>query len=616
MTEVKRFMDPHEVPPVRGTEGWEEMYSYYLLFSKDDPKRAEYESSRFWFRDNVHLPDPMYPLDPNLACDMNFSGIAAIANRAFSLPNFKSYDPRIVNGYVYVNSVEPEDPEEMQKRAEIFEPRINYIFQNWDKYYAGWTQECDSLLEEMRQLEFAELIEVEPESIMPELYKYYPVHKLYSEYLKLWDIMVRMSQQTKKALLPSYGADLVFIENMRNLFPGISDTAITQIAQGFESKLFRAVEELQKLAQSAFNLGVSGAILESKKWEEASTKLQETDGGRKWLEDFEAGRYPWFEMSTGEGWQKDCVSWNENLDIPLGSLKNYLNALKDGKSIARPKEEVLRRRDEITEEYRSLIKNEEDAKAFDSLIGLTRMVASASEDHSIYQGSWFHNLYDRKLRQIGQLFVNQGILTDKEDVFLFNRQDLDCVVWELYTSWCRGVEPAAKYYWPKRIERRKEIMDRLREWIAPPGLGIVPETIKSPTTIVLFGITPELVNSWWEAGTVSEEEIKELKGFSGSAGIVEGNARVCRSVSDIGTLQPGEIMVTPSTAPTWAPAFQIVGGCVTDMGGIFCHTAIVAREYGIPAVVGTGYATARIKTGDRISVNGDTGVVTIVERAG
>ena len=614
MAEVRRFMSPHEVPTIPGTEGWEEMYSYYLLFSKEDPVRAEYESSRFWFRDNVHLPEPMYPLDPNLACDMNFSGIAAIANRALLIPNFKSYDPRVVNGYVYVSSVEPE-AKEIPQRAEIFEPRIGYVFENWAKYFEGWTQECDSLLGEMKQLEFAELVEVEPETIMPELHKYYPVHKMYSEYLKLWDIMVRMSQQTKKALLPSYGADLVFIENMRKLFPGISDKAITQLTQGFESKLFRAVEELQQLAQSAFDLGLSKEIKMAKTWEDVEAKLQQKDSGKKWLKEFEDRRYPWFEMSTGEGWQKSCVAWNENLNIPLGHLKDYIDALEAGKAITRPKEEVLKSRDKITKEYRGLIKNKEDAGAFDSLIGLTRMVAAASEDHSIYQGSWFHNLYDRKLRQIGQLLVNQDILKDKEDVFLLNRQNLDCVVWELYTSWCRGVEPAAKYYWPKRIERRKEILERFRAWTAPPGLGIVPETIESPTTIVLFGITPELVNSWWEASEISDEETIELKGFSGSAGEAEGVARVCRTVSDIATLKTGEILVTPSTAPTWAPAFQIVSGVVTDMGGIFSHTAIVAREYGIPAVVGAGYATSRIKSGDKIKIDGDSGVVKIIERA-
>jgi pyruvate, water dikinase len=611
----KRFTSPYEVPPVPGAEGWEDLYSYYLLFRREDATRVQQEESRFWFRDNVHLPEVLYPLDANLACDMNFSGIGAIANRALVVPNFRAYDPRIVNGYVYISSVEPTDPEEMGRRAQVFEPRIDHMLKNWDDFYGGWTRECDALIARMQALEFADLLEVEPDSVLPDLARHYPVHRLWAEYLELWDLMVRMSQQTKKALLPSYGGDLVFIDNMRKLFPGISDTAITTIAQGFESKLFRAVEELQRLAAAAFEAGLAEAFAAAGSWAELEGLLGGTVAGRSWLERFEAVRYPWFEMSTGEGWQRGCIAWNDDLDIPLRHLKDYLSHLAAGRRIARPREEVLAARDATAAKYRALIPNETDRQGFDQLVGLARMLAPASEDHSIYQGSWFRNLYARKLRRLGSILVNHGILAEAEDVFLFRKQDLDSVVWELYTSWCRGVEPAAKVVWPARLRRRKEILEVLRGWTAPPALGTVPASIESPTTIVLFGITPELVASWWEAGQEDAEVTAALQGFSGASGTAEGTARLCRSPEDIAELEPGEILVTPSTAPTWAPAFGMVSGVVTDMGGIFCHTAIVAREYGLPAVVGTGYATARIRTGDRIRIDGDAGTVEILERA-
>jgi len=611
----RRFTDPHEIETIPGTEGWQEMYPYYLLFNKEPPELAKWESSRFWFLDNIHCPRPMYPLDPSLACDMNYSGIGAIANRALMLPDFKSLYPRIVNGYNYVHSFEPETQEEVERRAKKFEPRISYIYENWNEFYTTCIREADRLIEEMKKLEFSELIEEEPESIMSHIITYYPVHNLYDEYLKLWSLMVQMSQQTKKILLPSYGADLVFVDSARRLFPGISDEVITQLVQGFESILFRGLDELQKLAQSAVDLGISEALLNSVNWDEASSTLQLEEAGRKWLEQFEAARDPWFEMSTGEGWQKYDVAWNDDLDYPFAKIKDYVESLKVGKRITRPKEEVLKRRDKITEEYRDLISNEDDRNAFERLLGLTRMVSAATEDHSVYQSSWFHNLYCRKLRRIGELLVHADILKDNEDVFLLNKSDLDSVVWELYTSWARGVPPVSKYYWPKKIERRREIIERFRDWIAPPALGLAPEAVTSANTIVNFGITTELVNSWLEAGAASEEEAKELKGFAVSVGVVVGTARVCRYVEDTADLKPGEIMVTPSTAPAWAPAFQIAGGCVTDMGGLFSHTAIVAREYGLPAVVGTGYATARIKTGDKIRLDGGEGIVTIVERA-
>jgi pyruvate,water dikinase len=301
--------------------------------------------------------------------------------------------------------------------------------------------------------------------------------------------------------------------------------------------------------------------------------------------------------------------------VPLRHMVDYLRALEAGESIARPRDQVLAERDRITAEYRGLIPNPQDAAAFDGLVGLTRMVAPASEDHSIYQGSWFHSLYSRKIRGVGSLLERHGILEEPEDVFMLNRQELDSVVWEMYTSWARGVEPVARYHWPERIQRRKEILERLRGWSPPPALGTVPEVITSPVSVVLFGVTPELVEAWWEAGQEDAGRQDRLVGLSGSAGVVEGVARLCRSVHDLADLQAGEIMVTPSTAPTWAPAFQLAAGVVTDMGGIFCHTAIVAREYGLPAVVGTGYATGRIRNGDRIRVDADAGLVEVLERS-
>ena len=83
------------------------------------------------------------------------------------------------------------------------------------------------------------------------------------------------------------------------------------------------------------------------------------------------------------------------------------------------------------------------------------------------------------------------------------------------------------------------------------------------------------------------------------------------TVGEVGQLQQGEILVAPTTSPSWAPAFAKIGACITDVGGVMSHAAIVCREYGMPAVVGTGHATKIIKTGMRIRVDGSTGAVTI-----
>jgi pyruvate, water dikinase len=104
----------------------------------------------------------------------------------------------------------------------------------------------------------------------------------------------------------------------------------------------------------------------------------------------------------------------------------------------------------------------------------------------------------------------------------------------------------------------------------------------------------------------------EIRGYAASPGVVEGVARVLRSVNEIGQIRDGEILVCPVTAPSWAPVFGKIKAAVSDIGGTMSHAAIVAREYGMPAVVGTGHATKRITTGQRLRVDGDRGIVTVV----
>ena len=102
--------------------------------------------------------------------------------------------------------------------------------------------------------------------------------------------------------------------------------------------------------------------------------------------------------------------------------------------------------------------------------------------------------------------------------------------------------------------------------------------------------------------------------MAGSPGLVEGRARVLADASHLSDLEEGEILVCPVTAPSWGPVFGRIKAAVCDIGGIMSHAAIVSREYGLPAVVGTGTATSRITTGQRLRVDGTTGVVTIMDR--
>jgi phosphoenolpyruvate synthase/pyruvate phosphate dikinase len=129
---------------------------------------------------------------------------------------------------------------------------------------------------------------------------------------------------------------------------------------------------------------------------------------------------------------------------------------------------------------------------------------------------------------------------------------------------------------------------------------------------MLWGVTPQRLQEWAEAAGGAPTR---LTGAAASAGIAEGRARVLNDPALLGSVQAGEILVCTITSPAWAPIFPKIKATVTDIGGVMSHAAIVSREYGKPAVVGTGRATAVIKTGQLLRVDGSTGIVEILDEA-
>jgi phosphohistidine swiveling domain-containing protein len=129
---------------------------------------------------------------------------------------------------------------------------------------------------------------------------------------------------------------------------------------------------------------------------------------------------------------------------------------------------------------------------------------------------------------------------------------------------------------------------------------------------------PAIIRDGQELWSVTEVEqpsdaAAELRGVAGGPGRVSGVVRVVRGPEEFDKLAEGEILVAPLTNPVWTPLFAIAGGLVTEVGGILSHGAIVAREYGIPAVMAVAGATSRLRDGDRVTVDGGRGVVTVEE---
>ena len=223
----------------------------------------------------------------------------------------------------------------------------------------------------------------------------------------------------------------------------------------------------------------------------------------------------------------------------------------------------------------------------------------------------YTNLFFNKIREFGALLAAHGFFPDAEDVFQLNHYELESAIIDLMNSWSTGSPPRGPERWPAIVVERRAA---IKQWAAhetPPALGPVPDVIDDPAIVMLWGITRENLDRWLDAD--GEIAGNEIRGFAASSGVVEGTARVVKSVEEISRLQKGDILVCQVTNPTWAPIFQRIAAAVSDIGGSMSHAAIVAREYGLPAVVGTGTATSRIRDGQRIRVDGGRGVVTLLQ---
>jgi len=157
-----------------------------------------------------------------------------------------------------------------------------------------------------------------------------------------------------------------------------------------------------------------------------------------------------------------------------------------------------------------------------------------------------------------------------------------------------------------RISDRRETYDAYR------ALPVYPSLIRGRFDPFAWAADPNRRADVFDAQAVVAAPSASVRGFPGAAGIVDGVARVILTPEDADALQPGEILVTTVTNVGWTPLFPRAAAIVTDVGAPLSHAAIVARELGIPAVVGTGNATARIRTGDRLRVDGERGTVEIL----
>ena len=195
------------------------------------------------------------------------------------------------------------------------------------------------------------------------------------------------------------------------------------------------------------------------------------------------------------------------------------------------------------------------------------------------------------LHVLGERLVQTGALQDASDIYWMEGDEVESAVTALDQK--KAVEELSE-----RILQRKAFLQKAKRATPPPML---------PPRKKYMGINTQV----WLAESEGNQAKDTLKGVPASPGKVTAPACVLHGPDDFERMRPGDVLVAGTTTPAWTPLFSMAAAVVTDIGGPLSHGSIVAREYGIPAVMGTGIATRRIQDGQIITVDGQAGLVTI-----
>lgn len=601
---VKSFPKPSELSTPAGAEGWKAIYPYYLVFRDE---LEEEEDKKFWFCDSQHWPTAFKPFE-TIGGEFAVKCLGQYNARHLRIPNANGIEFRVHLGYLYMSPI-PVPVDQIAGRVADFGERITYYFQNWDRLLTDWHVKVRGTIDEMEALQFDKLPEMVPLEDIKSGKAKDGSEVLLENYDRLIQLCYQNWQYHFEFLNLGYIAYLDFFNFCKEVLPSIPDQAIAKMVQGVDMELFRPDDELKSLAALAISLGLDDHFGNTGDVSLTLAAIASAPTGASWIAAYDKAKDPWFNFTVGNGFYGHDKYWIEHQDIPLGYIADYIRRLANGQQIVRPVHALVIERDRITQEYRDLL-DPDDQATFDAKRALAATAYPYVENHNFYIEHWTMGVFWRKIRQLSRMLHAEGFWNEPDDLLYLGRNEVRDALFDLVTGWGVGAAPIGPTYWPREIERRRVIVDALKTQRPQPALNTPPQEITEPFTRMLWGITTEQVQQWLGEG----EEVPEgtLKGMAASPGVVEGWARVITSSDELPDVQEGEILVATITAPSWGPIFGKIRATVTDIGGMMSHAAIVCREYGLPAVTGTGTGSTTIRTGQWVRVDGTKGLVTVL----
>ncbi|MBF0451645.1 MAG: polyketide synthase dehydratase domain-containing protein [Candidatus Magnetomorum sp.] len=531
----------------------------------------------FWYRPTLHHYMQTKPLD----FDLN----VRIIREATSENYYKTFDSpmkgicRYFNTYCYASmSIRPDIPfEKIPEYNNRFSEQVFSAIETCvEDWHSKWLPEIKTHL---AYWESFDLEKADNNNLLNHL------NETIKRFTRLWEIHHIWGT-------PVFVAVGLFEEMYLDLFKDADQLEPYELLTGFDNEIVEGGRMLWQLSQNLLKMPDILSVFQQNDVQTILTQIQKLPHDHEFIRQ-------WNAYLKKYGIMADVVMleqpfWSEKPESVIRIIQNNLNQTKkDALNQSEMTQKRLQKQKQVKEKLKGYPKP--IVQKFESLLEKAQACNQLLEGHTFWL-DYPATFYTRQaILESARRLVQAKTLVKEQDVFYLYKNELLHALEKL-------PEPVD---FKKEINERKALESNFSTISPPPFIGTPPTT--PPPDDAIFRIFMK-----FEPPPQLSEKSDEIKGYAGSPGVVTGTARIARTFEEADRIKPGEILVAISTVCSWTPLFSSVSAVVTDNGGILSHGAIVAREYGIPAVVGTGVATHMIQDGQHIEVNGNTGTVRIL----
>lgn len=560
-------------------------------FRKQDEKKL-------WFHDSLHNNPPITPMGASV---YHWPRGTQVASEWFTFPYSRGFDYVLYDGRIYPGPNPIADPEEIKAKEPIFGEKLKKALDTWPEFYAEGVKEWSSMLGYLKGIDKSKL----------------PLDRLLTVLRDTVKISKRSWELHFIYMYPSIFAYMTFEAVCKEY--NIEEKEMRVFLQGFETKMFELDRGMWRLADIAKEMNLTDVFDRADEItaQDNETKgnnikglMMETELGKVWWDQFEQLLEKFGRRSTASLFDPYYKTWNEDPYPVLSTIKTYIQ--KGGFDYEEHTKKIIAERDKFIEETIAKIPDN-DKERFKGALLHAQYSYPFNEDHNYYVEQWTYAEVRYTILECGHRLKKYGLIEEPDDVFFLTVDELDAILEDVLLDSTIGIQEYSASV-PNLVSERKKVWKDLQEVKSPTIIGAIPEgRVDDPVFIKIWGMTDEVIRG----NAITKDRVAgRFEGFPGAPGVVEGVARVIFGYEGFQEVQPDEILVAPFTTPAWTPLFSKIRGVVTDSGGMLAHAAICAREYDIPAVVGTitrgVRVTEHIKTGQRIRIDGTNGVAEII----